>query len=320
MTVKANFQTAADVFGGWKDDVLTGTPPTFYRIGSGELERLEIGPGLVTLFGGAPGSGKTAFTMQAVVDALRLMPTLRALVCNVEMPPAVLLDRQLSRLSGIDLDTVRYRRFTEEHAGRLGQAMNTVGELADRLAFVQPPFDLDNVGASADAFRADLLLLDYIQRIAPHGQHADVRTAVNSTMGYLRQFSDAGKMAVLVVAAVGRTKDNKGRTSYAGDALTLASFRESSELEFGADDAFILAPDEKEPEKVTLRHLKARHSRAQDLVLKLDGACQRFTSASAGVPWSPDGPAAGNGHVRADLKALWDRTPPADEHGDAWEG
>ena len=320
MTTKANFQTAADCFDGWRDDVLTGTPPTFYPIGSGELARLEIGPGLVTLFGGAPGAGKTAFTMQAVVDALRLTPTLRALVCNVEMPPPVLLDRQLARLGGIDLDTVRYRRFTEEHAGRLDQALNTLGELADRLAFVQPPFDLDNVGASADAFRADLLLLDYIQRIAPHGQHADVRTAVNSTMGYLRQFSDAGKMAVLVVAAVGRTKDSKGRTSYAGDALTLASFRESSELEFGADDAFILAPNEKDPDKITLRHLKARHSRAEDLVLTFDGACQRFTPTSAGVPWSPDGPTAGNGKLRSALAAAWDRTPPADEHGDAWEG
>ena len=73
-------------FDGWKDDVLTGSPPTFYPIGSGELARIEIGPGLVTLFGGAPGAGKTAFTMQAAVDALRLTPTLRALVCNVEMP------------------------------------------------------------------------------------------------------------------------------------------------------------------------------------------------------------------------------------------
>jgi replicative DNA helicase len=319
MTPKPTYKTAADVFDGWRDDVLTGTSPTFYRIGSGELARIEIGPGLVTLFGGAPGAGKTAFVMQAVVDALRLTPTLRALVCCVEMPPPVLLDRQLARLGGIDLDTVRYRRFTQEHADRLDQAMSTLGTLADRLAFVRPPFDLDNVAASADAFHADLLVLDYIQRIAPPGQHADKRNAVNATMDYLRQFADAG-VAVLVVAAVGRTKDSKGRTSYAGDALTLASFRESSELEFGADDAFILAPNEKDPKKVTLRHLKARHTRAQDLVLKLDGACQRFTPASAGVPWSPDGPAAGNGKLRSALAAAWDRTPPADENADQDQG
>ena len=104
---KANYQTAADVFDGWRDDVLTGEPPTLYPVGTGELARIEVGPKLVTLIGGAPGAGKTAFTMQCVVDALRLTDTLRVLVCNIEMTPAVLLDRQLARLSGIDAATIR---------------------------------------------------------------------------------------------------------------------------------------------------------------------------------------------------------------------
>ena len=38
----------------------------------------------------------------------------------------------------------------------------------------------------------------------------------------------------------GGSKDSRGRSSYAGDLLNMASFRESSELEFGADDAFII--------------------------------------------------------------------------------
>ena len=108
----ANFQPAGDVFDGWRDDVLTGSPPVLYPIGAGDLARIEIGPGLVTLFGGAPGAGKSALVMQAVTDALRLTPRLRALVCSIEMPPRVLLDRQLARLSGIDLTTIRYRRLT----------------------------------------------------------------------------------------------------------------------------------------------------------------------------------------------------------------
>jgi replicative DNA helicase len=283
MKTRANFQTAADVFDGWKDDVLAGSPPVLYPIGAGELARIEIGPKLVTLIGGPPGAGKTAFTMQAVVDALRLTPTLRALVCNIEMPPAVLLDRQLARLSGVDVSTIRYRRFAAEHADRIDQAMNTMEPLAERLAFCRPPFDLANVAASADAFRADLILLDYIQRIPPPGEHGDRRGSVDATMNYLRQFADAG-VAVLVVAAVSRGKDSKGRSTYTGDALTLASFRESSELEFGADDAFILAPAEDTAEygtvKVTLRHLKARHTEPKDLVLDLDRPCQRFTEAA----------------------------------------
>ncbi len=211
----------------------------------------------MNLIGGAPGAGKTAFTMQAVTDALRLTPTLRALVCNIEMPPAILLDRQLSRLSGVNLTAIRYRQLGAEHAERIDQGMNTLAALADRLCFLRPPFDLANVAAAADAFGAQLILLDYIQRIPPPGEHNDKRGSVDACMNYLRQFADAG-VAVIVVSAVGRSKDRSGRNSYA-DGLNLASFRESSELEFGADSAFILTPDGPDDDGITLKYLKDRH-------------------------------------------------------------
>ena len=61
---EARFQSTADLLDRWRDDVLSGKPPTLYPVGTGELARIEIGPGLVTLIGGAPGQGKTALTMQ----------------------------------------------------------------------------------------------------------------------------------------------------------------------------------------------------------------------------------------------------------------
>jgi replicative DNA helicase len=310
---EAHFHTAADVFASWRDDVLSGTPPKLYPIGTGDLAQVEIGPGLVSLFGGAPGAGKTAFTMQAVIDALRLTLTLRAVVCNVEMPPAVLLDRQLARLSGVDATLIRYRELGASHADRIDQAMSTLEALADRLAFVAPPFDLANVAATADAFGAELLLLDYIQRIAPPGDHADKRGSVNATMNYLRQFADAGT-AVIVISAIGRTKDKRGRSSYTGDGLNLASFRESSELEFGCDDAYILTPDGDDGvgDGVTLRHLKSRHGEARDIALTFDKKRQRFTTAAV-TPETKAGDAA----KRSSLAALWKRTEAArDGEGD----
>src|SRR5262249_42882088 len=153
----------------------------------------EIGPGRVLLLGGAPGAGKSAFAMQALVDALRLTPTLRALVCNVEMTPPVLMDRQLARLSGINLNTIRLRQLGVEHGERIDQATQTLEPVAERLAFVRPPFDLANVAASADAFGdVGLIVFDYIQRIPPPGNHGDKRGAVDATMDFLRQFADNG--------------------------------------------------------------------------------------------------------------------------------
>lgn len=308
MPRSANFRTAADVLGPWRDNVLSGKAPVLYRAGEGDLSRIEIGPGMVTLIGGAPGAGKTAFTMQIVVDALRLNPELRACVCNIEMPPEVLLDRQLARISGIDLTTIRYRRLGMNHADRIEQALQVLDGIAERLYFVRQPFDLQNVAATTDAAEAELILLDYIQRIPPPGRHDDHRGSVNATMDYLRQFADGGT-AVMVVSAVGRTKDSKGRSSYSGDGLNLASFRESSELEFGADDAFILHPLEGEAEcdAVRLKHLKSRHGECRDLELDFDRSLQRFTCPS------PVTSSEGKSRISAKLKTLWNRAPAAGE-------
>ena len=38
----------------WRDELLTGKSPTLYRCGSGDLSRIELGPGRVALFGGPP--------------------------------------------------------------------------------------------------------------------------------------------------------------------------------------------------------------------------------------------------------------------------
>src|SRR5207302_3737634 len=132
-------------------------------------------------------------------------------------------------------------------------------------------------------FEAGLIVLDYIQRIAAPGEHGDRRGAVDATMSYLRQFADAGT-AIIVVAALARSKDAKGRSSY-GEGLNLASFRETSELEYGADDAFILTPtDDGEGQegpirRVVLKHLKSRHGETRDIPLMFDRPHQRFTPA-----------------------------------------
>jgi replicative DNA helicase len=306
---KANYHTATDVFDTWRDGVLTGEPPILYPVGDGELGRIEIGPKLVTLIGGPPGAGKTALAMQLAIDGLRLSPDLGAVVCNIEMPAAVLLDRQLSRLSGIPAEAIRYRRLDASHADRLDAGMNTLESIADRLCFVRPPFNLENVAATADEFGGKLLVLDYIQRIPPPGQHGDRRSSVDATMNYLRQFADAG-VAVMVVAAVARQKDSKGRSGYGGDSLTLASFRESSELEFGADDAFILAPDDKAKNIVTLRHLKARHTEPRDIRLRFDRRLQNFSVDSTTRTAKPDG------KLSTSLAALWKQTPAASTEGE----
>jgi len=305
----AKYQTAADVFDVWRDALFGGVAPPLYAVGTGALATVELGPGRVVLIGGLPGGGKTALAMQWVIDALRSVPTLRAVVANVEMSAAVLLDRQLARLSGVPLDIIVRRKLGAEHADRIDRGLATLESVADRLAFVAPPYDLGNIAATADDFDGSLLLLDYVQRIRPPGEHADKRGSVDALMDYLRQFADAG-CAVLAVSAVARTKDNRGRSSYVGDGLGLASFRESSELEYGADTAYVLIPDRDNPEAVTLRCLKHRYGEPVDIGLRFVRCVQSFRPIEPGWPAPADG-----GKLTASLRALWDATPAADDHG-----
>ena len=296
-TTTAKFVTGESVFAGWRDNVLTGTGPVVFPH---TLPVPEISPGHVTLLGGAPGAGKTALVMACVVEALRHTPTLKALVANVEMPPAVLLDRQLARLSGVEAEVIRHRRFTAEHADRLDAGLATIESFAERLAFLEPPFDLANVAHAADAHGADVVVLDYLQRIQPPGDVADPRLRANAVMDMLRQFAGAG-CAVLALSAVGRSRDNAGRSTYAAAAMSLASFRDSGELEYGADDAFLLAPvDENDKRVVRLSHLKSRHGAEQTIDLNFDRARQSFTLLDAAVDARP---AATPGRGKRDRKA-----------------
>jgi replicative DNA helicase len=273
------YQTAGDLIGDWRDKLLTGEKPARWKLGGPEFDPIEFGPGTVLLLGGAPGAGKTALALQWALDALRLDESLRAMVVNVETAPEVLLDRQLARFSGIELKAIRDREFTAAHAQRLDFGCGELETVAERLAFLRPPFTLPNIAAAADDFGAQLLVLDYAQRVATGKD--DKRHAVNELMDYLRQFADAG-LGLLVLAAVTRTKDRAGRSSYDADGLNLASFRESSELEFGCDCAYMLTRG-KHPAEARLACLKNRHGEPVDLQLRFDGALQRFEALD---PWN----------------------------------
>lgn len=289
--MSGNFSSVADMLTEWQDGVQGGTPPVTFPVADEghPLRCLEIGPGLVTMCGAPPAAGKTALVMQLVFEAVRLSPDLKALVANVEMGPPALLDRQLARLAGLPLRRVRKRQLTAADSEPLAKGLQAVGALASRVAFLRPPFDLSNVARSADEFGADLILLDYVQRIAPPKEYADKRLSLNAVMDTVRAMADAG-CAVLVVSAVGRQRDSQGKSSY--DNLNLASFRESSELEYGADSAYLLI---REPDSggALLKCVKNRNDEPQDISLKFVGDYQRFD------------PGGEDGKLSAALRGVW---------------
>lgn len=269
-----------DLLAGWSEDVLNGDPPIRWPAGSGPLARFPLGPGLLTLLGGPPGAGKTALANQLVFDAVRLNRELKAVVTCCEMPPQVLLDRQLSRLSGVAYTIIRDRRLTPAHQAAIATGLATLHEIRDRVAFHTGPFDLQAIVDADDGFGADLILIDYLQRLTANDTYGrpfrDKRSMTNAILDTFRQFASAGR-ALLVLSSVGRQPTGKhGKSSY--DGLGLASFKETGECEYAADDAFILTPPA--TGWVTLKHLKARHTETEDITLGAQLAFMRFDPIS----------------------------------------
>jgi replicative DNA helicase len=263
------FTTGADLLGSWFADVERGEPPVRFRLPD-PFTALDVRPGRMILFGGAPGGGKTAALMQVGIDLLRMNESARLLIANVEMSPALLVERVASRLSAVPLTAIMDRTLTADELGRVRAAVAALEPVAGRLAFLNPPYSLEHVAAAGTAFGANVLVLDYIQRFAVGDGGQDKREQLETGIAVLRRFCDAGA-AVLVAAAVARQKSNNGST-YAG--LNLASFRGSSELEFGCDAAYMLVPDE--GGGVTLQCEKNRYEAVADLQTSFDPTRQTF--------------------------------------------
>lgn len=267
--MKANLTSAADLLGGWAEDVLTGTPPVRYKAPP-PFDSLDLRPGRLILTGGAPGQGKTAALMQVAVDLLRLNPAVRVLVANVEMPPAALLERVLARLSSVPLTLIQDRALTEADRERVRVAIAGLTEVAPRLAFLRPPFDMRHVAAAGTVFKANVFVPDYLQRFGTGGAAKDQREQIDGLMARLRQLCDAGAL-VLAAAAVARQKSRSGASGYTG--LNLASYRGSSEVEYGGDACYLLDGD---GTSVVLKCEKNRYGEPRDVPLTFEKRFQRF--------------------------------------------
>jgi replicative DNA helicase len=270
------FQTAGGYLGRLCSEIAAGCPPRNFTATPGLEAVLPLRPGELALLGGAPGSGKTALAFSLIVDALRANPGLRALVANVEMPPERLLARQLARLSGLELSRIESHHPGLSERPEFGAAVATLEAIADRLGFLQPPFDIRNLEAAGLRFEPELLCIDYMQRIGA-GTEGGGRENIEAVVNFLRQLCTEAGCSVLGVAAIHRGRDARGQSSYLG-GLGLASFRGSSELEFGADSCFTLATDKRG--RAVLACHKNRYGPLQSARLQFDFARQSFRIAS----------------------------------------
>lgn len=270
------FTRAAELLGTWFADVERGEPPMRFAL-SEPFAALDVRPGRLLMFGGQPGSGKTAALLQMGTDLLRNNESARLLIGNVEMAPPLLVERMVSRLSAVPLTAIADRTLTADELRRVRAAVDALESIAGRLAFLQSPYSLEHLAAAASAFAANVLIVDYVQRFAVGDGSKDKREQLETAATILHRFCDLGA-AVLVASAVARQKSHGGST-YRG--LNLASFRGSSELEYGCDAAYLVVPDESGG--VHFECEKNRFGTVADAPTSFDPTVQTFTPPPSGL-------------------------------------
>jgi replicative DNA helicase len=270
--------TAGGILGRLCSSIAAGVPPRCFTATPGLEDVIPLRPGELSILGGAPGSGKTLLAFTLVIDALRANPGLRALIGNCEMPPERLLARQLARLSGVPLSRIENHEPGITDSPQFGAAVATLESIADRLAFLSPPFTAATLEAAGMKFEPELVLVDYVQRFTA-GPETGGRENIDGMVSFLRQLCTEAGCAVLAIAAVHRGKDSRGGSTYGG-GIGLASFRGSSELEFGADSAFTLQTNKRG--KAVLACCKSRYGAMESARLVFDFPRASFAIASSG--------------------------------------
>lgn len=272
------------IFDDWARAVINRERPEIFNWApaGNPLSELRIAPGMVTVIGAEPGAGKTVLTGQIVLDALRSkgQEHLRALNGNVEMSPGVLLNRFLARVTGVAHRFIRDRNYDEDATWRIEEGIEILRPLMPRIEFMEPPFTLERLAARADSNVANIVIVDYAQRFDISAGSKDQRMQTSAVMERSRRIADQGR-AVIVVSAI-------NRAGYQG-AAGLGSFRESSELEYGADAAYLLiCADEDRKNDRTLLCVKNRHGELGKTDLKFDGDRMQFTTGDLeDFIWTP---------------------------------
>lgn len=267
-------QPAAKLLGAYFARLKAGNLPQLIQQYSA-LEGIEVGEGLITVVGAPPGWGKTALAQQIMFDGLELDNGLRAVVANAEMSFDGLLRRELTRMTRIESDAIRFGRLTDDDMLRIQTAVETLQPRLERVSVLDDPVDLMQLMRLRDE-QPGLVVVDYLQKFAPGDK--DARQGVNVVMASLRLLAKKG-WAVLCLSATSRTKQG----SHDGKELSLSSFRESGEIEYNADSAYLLVDegpldeDKQYVRRIVLAHAKNRHGAKRDIPLQFHAPRMEFT-------------------------------------------
>lgn len=270
---KAEVVTAHDAAADFIRRMGSKQKPEYLSLGMRELDRmlyLELGDFI--LLGGYSSAGKTMLSLQF---ALALAEKYRVGYFTLETSPRKLTDRLIAHMAQVPLSAIKECRLEGEDARRASEAARRLDKLPLDL-IPASGMTVRDIQAVTLNQRYQVIFTDYLQIISAQGKNR-YEQVTNISMG-LHTLAQAHGIAVFALAQLNRPeKTPSGKLQ----PPSLASFRESGQLEQDADVAMLLRasdPDDNRSNRI-IKIAKNKDGDRDEKTLAFNGALQTFTIA-----------------------------------------
>ena len=273
-----------------KTDMKQGLKEFFLRHGGGQQkefirwgiswldERLHIGGGDMVVIGGQASSGKTAFALQLAFHIARQK---RVGFFSYETGNEKLIDRTVACQTLVSYEKVMTDKLEREDMQQIYEMRRELEE-PDMEYLETNGWTVSDIGAYAMARRYDVIVVDYLQKIAvtSQGRYLGDYERVSRVSSDLQQLGRQTGRIIIALSQLSRPgKDGLGPT--------MSSLRSSGQIEQDADVVLLLYR-ENEQDTESRRKLviaKNKDGRANEgTLLEFDGDNQRFRRS---VSWTP---------------------------------
>lgn len=256
-----------------------GQKREFIRWGLSWLdERLHISGGDMVVIGGQASSGKTALALQLAFHIARKK---RVGFFSYETGKDKLIDRTVTCQALVSYEKVMTDKLEREDMQQIYEMRQHL-EGPDMEVLETGGWTVSDIGAYAMARRYDVIVVDYLQKIAvaSHGRYLGDYERVSRISSELQQLGRQTGRTIIALSQLSRpAKDGLGPT--------MASLRSSGQIEQDADVVLLLYKED--PENAESRRklviAKNKDGRANEgTLLDFDGDNQRFRKS---VSWTP---------------------------------
>ena len=240
-------------------------------------DRLFVDRGDIVVLGGYPSAGKTLLAIQFAWHWARLGRKVG--FYSLETGEAKLEDRLIAYNMRLDFGKIKRSELTEDDYKALALASKRL--IQPTLEWVPASsMTVDEIRSSALSRGYDAIFIDYLQLI--RGDKRRSRTEqVTEISIELHQLSQSTGITVVALSQLSRPE--KG-----GDGMkapTLASLRESGQIEQDADVAMLLYKEEDTQDSRRVLHIaKNKEGETGKIYLAFDGAHQRLYESVVDAP------------------------------------